>query len=185
VTTPVASGTLYASIADLRDVLSGTDSGTGTAAQLTDAQLTLALYSASNRVSVYFGTVMDSSQPAWVPPAIFHDLTLDIAAFWATKTYFKNKQIPVTHPVFIAYKDAQEMLTAVRDGELRLDPTTQAGISEEVGVVINRIPNVFTGEDSNTRLNPLTGTLESDVPFGSWAPRGVSEADNGGPVYQG
>ena len=48
--TPVASGTLYASVADLRNVMSGTDSGTGTAAQLTDDQLTLALYAASNSV---------------------------------------------------------------------------------------------------------------------------------------
>ena len=62
-TTPVASGTLYASVADLRNVMAGTDSGTGTADQLTDAQLVLALYAASNRVSVYAGNLYDSSVP--------------------------------------------------------------------------------------------------------------------------
>ena len=62
-TTPVATGTLYATVADLRNVMSGTDSGSGTAAALTDAQLDLALYAASNRVSVYAGNVYDSSVP--------------------------------------------------------------------------------------------------------------------------
>ena len=73
--------TLYASLSDLRLTMDGTDSGTGTAAQLTDAQLTLALTAASNRVSVYAGNVYDSSSPQAVPPDIFHDLTLDLAAF--------------------------------------------------------------------------------------------------------
>ena len=84
--TPVASGTLYASVADLRNVMDATDSGTGTAAQLTDTQLTLALYAGSNRVSVYAGNLYDSSVPEAVPPGILHDLTLDVACFWATKT---------------------------------------------------------------------------------------------------
>ena len=60
-TTPAPSGTLYASTADLRSVLAGTDGGTGTAGQLDEQQLSLALYAASNRVSVYAGNVYDSS----------------------------------------------------------------------------------------------------------------------------
>ena len=51
---------LYASLTDLRTVLGSTDSA-GTAAQLSDAQLTLALTAASTRVSTYTGTVWDSS----------------------------------------------------------------------------------------------------------------------------
>ena len=102
-TTPVASGTLYASVADLRNVMSGTDSGTGTAAQLTDAQLELALYSASNRVSVFTGNIYDGSTPQAEPPPILHDLTLDLASFWAWKTYLKGKAMPADHPAFIAY----------------------------------------------------------------------------------
>ena len=83
--TPVASGTLYASIDDLRNVMAGTDSGTGTADQLTDSQLELALYAASNRVSVYAGNVYDSSTGEATPPPILHDLTLDLACFWAPR----------------------------------------------------------------------------------------------------
>jgi phage gp36-like protein len=185
-TTPVASGTLYASVADLRNVMSGTDSGTGTAAQLTDAQLELALYSASNRVSVFAGNVYDSSTPQATPPAILHDLTLDLACFWAAKTYGKYKVIEPQSPIYIAYANAMQMLNAVRTGDILLDvaPAPEMGVNEG-GAVINRIPNIFTGANSNTRLDPRTGTLEPDVPLGQWAPMGMNWADSGGPLYQG
>jgi phage gp36-like protein len=181
-TTPVASGTLYASVADLRNVMSGTDSGTGTAAQLTDAQLELALYSASNRVSVYAGNVFDGSTPEANPPAILHDLTLDLARFWAAVTYLKWKSVETTSPIYIAYQNATQMLNDVRDGKILLDPAPAPGIGDETGVIINRVPPVFTGRDSNTRIDPITGTLESDSPF--WTARTGGLVD-GGPIYQG
>ena len=181
-TTPVASGTLYASVADLRNVMSGTDSGTGTAAQLTDAQLELALYAASNRVSAYAGNIYDSSVPEAVPPPILHDLTLDLAAFWADKTYLKHKIVDPQSPIFIAYKDAVQILQDVRKGVVLLDPVAAPGIGMETGQVINRVPPIFTGNDSNTRVSPVTGCLESDTPLGQWTPRGT---DWGGAWYEG
>ena len=180
-TTPAASGTLYATVADLRNVMSGTDSGTGTAAQLTDAQLELALYSASNRVSVYAGNSYDSSSAAANPPAILHDLTLDLARFWAAVTYLKWKAVDATSPTFIAYKDAMAILEAVRDGKILLDPAPAPGIGSEVGTIINRVPAIFTGRDSNTRIDPATGVLEADSPF--WTPRTGGLVDSGGPIY--
>ncbi len=181
-TTPIASGTLYASVADLRNVMSGTDSGTGTAAQLTDAQLELALYSASNRVSVYAGNVYDSSVPQAVPPAILHDLTLDLAAFWAAKTYLKWKSVETTSPTYIAYQSAMSLLEDVRDGKIALGVGAAPGVGEDVGTVINRIPAIFTGRDSNTRLDPVTGTLEADSPF--YTPRTAGLFGDSA-VYQG
>jgi phage gp36-like protein len=181
-TTPVASGTLYATVDDLRNVTSGTDSGTGTAAQLTDSQLTLALYAASNRVSVYAGNVYDSSTPVADPPPILHDLTLDLACFWAAKTYMKFKAVEPASPIFIAYTNAMQMLNDVRNGRILLDPAPAPGIGEEVGTIINRVPPIFTGRDSNVRIDPLTGTLESDSPF--WTPRTGGLVD-GGPIYGG
>jgi phage gp36-like protein len=185
VTTPVASGTLYASVADLRNVMSGTDSGTGTAAQLTDAQLELALYSSSNRVSVYAGNVYDSSSPQAVPPAILHDLTLDLAAFWAAKTYMKNKSVETTSPVYIAYQNAMSLLEDVRDGKIQLGVSAAPGVGEDVGTVINRIPPVFTGRDSNVRIDPTTGVLEADSPFWTARTGGLFDQGGGGPLYQG
>jgi phage gp36-like protein len=181
----MASGTLYASVADLRNVLAGTDSGTGTAAALTDAQLTLALYAASNRVSVYAGNVYDSSVPEADPPAILHDLTLDLACFWAAKTYMKYKAIEPTSPIYLAYVNAMSILQAVRAGTILLDPSPAPGIAaNESGTVINQIPRVFTGANSGTRVSPVTGTIEPDVPLGEWAPMGMGWGD-GGALYQG
>jgi phage gp36-like protein len=182
VTTPTASGTLYASVADLRNVMSGTDSGTGTAAQLTDAQLELALYSASNRVSVYAGNDYDSSVPQAVPPAILHDLTLDLAAFWAAKTYLKHKAVDPKSPIYIAYQNAMSLLEDVRDGKIQLGVGVAPGVGEDVGTVINRIPPVFTGRDSNTRISPETGGLEADSPF--YTPRTAGLFGDSA-VYQG
>lgn len=184
-TTPAASGTLYATVEDLQLVMSGTDSGTGTAVQLSTEQLTLALYRASNTVSVYAGNVYDGSTAQAVPPPILHDLTLDLAAFWAAKTYMKYKAIEPTSPIYLAYVNAMQMLQAVRTGDILLDVAAAPGIGpNEGGTVINKIPNVFTGRDSNTRLDPKTGYLEADVPLGMWAPSGVDWADSG-PLYQG
>lgn len=185
VTTPVASGTLYASVDDLRNTLSGTDAGTGTSAQLTDQQLILALYAASNRVSVYAGNIYDSSTPQAVPPPILHDLALDLAAFWAGKTYLKWKEIPATSPVYLAYQSAMSVLEDVRDGKILLDPAPAPGIGSETGQVINRVPPIFTGADSNTRVSPVTGTLEADVPLGQWSPRGMGWGDGAETVFQG
>jgi hypothetical protein len=182
VTTPVASGTLYASVTDLKNSVGGTDSGTGTPATLSDAQLTLALYRASNTVSVYAGNVFDGSTPQATPPAILHDLTLDLATFWAWKTYLKGKAIPADHPAFIAFQNAMGMLNDVRDGKITLSVAPAPGIGEDVGTVINRIPAVFTGRDSNTRLDPITGTLEADSPY--WTPRTGGLIDQGA-LYQG
>lgn len=180
--TPTASGTLYATVDDLRLVVSGTDSGSGTPAQLSTDQLTLALYRASNTVSVYAGNVFDGSTAAATPPAILHDLTLDLAAFFAWRTYLKGKAVPNDHPAYTAYAQAVQMLNDVRDGKILLDPAPAPGIGDETGTVINRIPPVFTGRDSNTRLDPVTGTLEADSPY--WTPRTGGLVDQGA-LYQG
>lgn len=158
---------LYATEADLKLALSGTDSGTGTAAQLSDAQLNLALTEASNRVSTYAGQIYDGSAPSLAPPPMLQALTLDIAVFYATTYYMKSKEIGATHPVWLKYSEAMKMLNDVRDGKITLaiyPPSEEAqGVGGPVvGHVINRIPDIFTGADSNTTVR--AGVLSADVP---------------------
>jgi phage gp36-like protein len=161
---------LYATVDQLRSVMQGTDAGIGTAAELSDAQLTLALQAGTNRVSAYVGNTFDSSTPQATPPPILQDLTLDLAAFWATATYMKHKQITAQHPVYIKYQDAVKMLEDIRDGRVRFDPVIPGGIGEETGIIINRVPSIFSDDDSNVALNPLTGGLEASTPDWMWAP---------------
>jgi hypothetical protein len=73
----------------------------------------------------------------------------------------------------------------VRDGKILLDPAVAPGIGSETGTVINRIPNIFTGADSNTRISPVTGVLEADTPLGMWTPRGTDWSGSGGSIYGG
>jgi phage gp36-like protein len=157
---------LYAAVSELREANNGTDAGTGTLSQLSDTQLTLALQAASNRVSVYAGTAYDiNAVPPQVPPDIFHDLTLDLAAFWAAKTYLKNQNIGPTHPVWLAYTEAMKLLESVRKGEIDLSVGApgSGGASASAARVINRIPGIFTYADSNTRVGNI-GILEADTP---------------------
>lgn len=179
------AATLYATVAQLQEVLQGADSGTGTAARLTSAQLTLALTAASNRVSVYAGGVYDSSTVAATPPPIFQDLTLDLAAYFATTTYLKNKTLSQDHPVRTRYDSAMSLLQDARDGKVRLDVETAGQIASETGYVINRVPIIFSMDDSNTRINPLNGTLEADTPYNRWVPGWTGGWDSGGAEYQG
>jgi phage gp36-like protein len=174
--------TTYAVTGDLQTLLNSTDGGSGTASVLTPAQLQQAIVFGSNRVSVYAGNVYDSSTPQAVPPDIFNDLTLDIAAFFATTTYMKSKVIGPTHPVWLRYQDAMKILNDVRNGVLHLDVVPPGGPGRDSGTVINRIPRVLTSDSSNTRFDPLTGTQEADLS----GPSGANWTDFGsGYIYSG
>ena len=146
--------TLYADVSDLRLVLDSTDAGTGTAAQLSDEQLTLALTAASDRVELYTGYSWDTTADA---PSIVHDLTLDLGAWWATTYYSKQKEMGPNHPVVLRYTEAVKVLEEIRSGKITLSavevqPGTDITAGEPAGLVINRIPAIFTGEDSNTEI---------------------------------
>lgn len=155
--------TLYCAPADIKNALGGTDSGTGTAAQLSDAQLTQAITRASNRVSAYAGTVYDSSTAQLLPPPMVVDLTLDLANFYATATYLKGKAISADDPVRVAYNAAIQVLNDIRDGKVRIDPTAGQGVTEG-GRVVNTIPSIFTGADSNTRSDGRGGIVPDTTP---------------------
>ena len=168
-TTPV----LYATISDLRLVLAGTDAGVGTAAQLSDEQLSLALREASSRVSTYFGAVYDSSTPDAVPPPLAEDVTLDLAVWFATTYYLKQKDMPPTSPVQLRYTEAVKVLEDIRSGRVLASVGT-AGADipgGETGHVINGIPAIFTDADSNTEYDPVAGVLVAAVPPDMWQQR--------------
>lgn len=163
-TTP-APPVLYASISDLKLVLDSTDAGTGTAAQLSDEQLTLALTAATDRVALYAGYAWQAVADV---PGLIGDLTLDLAAWWATTYYLKQKDMGPNHPVVLRYTEAKNVLESLRKGEIDLALTpVPAGtdITADVGggKVINRIPAIFDDQDSNTTVD-AAGVLQADQP---------------------
>ncbi|SRR6266581_2653499 len=173
---------LYATIPDLRLVLDSTDAGTGTAAQLSDAQLTLALAAASTRVSTYTGTVFDSSTPAATPPDLLRDLTLDLAAWWATTYYAKAKEMGANHPVVLRYTEAVKVLNDIRSGKIRPDPQPPGTVGMETGHVINPLPNIFLPESSGTAYNPFGNVIEADTTPDNFSSRWLTDL---GLEYQG
>ena len=168
-TTPVAP-VLYASTDDLKLVLDSTDAGTGTAAQLSDEQLTMALTAASDRVSLYANT--EFTDPV---PSLIGSLTLDLASWWATTYYLKQKDMGANHPVQLRYTEAMKVLDAARKGEVNLLGPGADGVPDATGSapgggkVINRIPAIFTGYDSNTKV--VGGVLYPDTPPDRAGPR--------------
>lgn len=175
---------LYATLEDLKLALQGSDAGSGTAVALQDNQLTDALTAASNRVSVYAGGIYDGLTAATTPPAIFFDLTLDLAVYFATAMYLKQKAMGQDHPARQRYVSAMAVLQDARDGKVRLDVATAGDIQSETGLIINRVPRVFTGNDSNTRVNPITGELEASTPSTIYN-RHLWDNFGGGAEYQG
>ncbi|HYK70433.1 MAG TPA: phage protein Gp36 family protein [Streptosporangiaceae bacterium] len=154
---------LYASISDLRLMLDSTDAGTGTAAQLSDEQLTLALRSATDRVSTYAGVSYDPAASPPTMPGIVRDITLDLAAWWATTYYLKQKEMGANHPAVLRYTAAMGVLDAIRKGEIILDPASGGAAASRI---INSIPAVFTGDDSTTAI--LDGQLQVVTPADMW-----------------
>src|SRR5215469_14532867 len=159
-TTP-APEILYASTDALKLVLDSTDAGTGTAAQLSDEQLIMAITAATDRVSLYANT--EFTDPV---PSLITSLTLDLASWWATTYYLKQKDMGANHPVMLRYAEAMKVLDAARKGEVNLLGPGADGAADGTGStaarVINRIPNIFTGEDSNTTV--VDGVLTADIP---------------------
>ena len=163
-TTPPAP-VMYSSISDLKLVLDSTDAGTGTAAQLSDEQLTLALTAATDRVTMYAGLYYDDPVTT---PTMINSLTLDLAAWWSWTYYLKAKEMGPNHPVVLRYTEATKVLEAIRKGEVDVNvPAASAGGGSgsggtTSGKVINRIPAIFTPYDSNTIV--VDGVLTADTP---------------------
>jgi phage gp36-like protein len=99
-------------------------------------------------------------------PGIVADLTLDIAAWYATTYYLKQKDMGPNSPVMLRYNEAVKILESVRKGEVSLDVATEAAASARI---INRIPAIFTPADSDTVFDPASGFLTTDTSVGSSA----------------
>jgi Protein of unknown function (DUF1320) len=179
---------LYAPITDLRIVMDGTDAGSGAPSALTDAQLTLALTSASNIVSAYIGNVWDNSQSPtpgdFTPPVLLHDIALDLASWYAWRIYNKHKEIGPQHPASLAYTHAMKVLEDVRNGLVRLDPDIPGSPGFETGHINNPLPPIFTGDDSNTEIDPATGGIVASTPPDMYRPGWSDLTGDFGPEYE-
>lgn len=156
----------YCQPSDIRNNVAGTDSGLGTCAQLTDAQLSAAIGQASAKVSAYTGTswVTDSNTPVVTIPDIVVNLTVQIATFYATCVYRKNRPLVPGDPALLGYQDALLTLNDIRSGAIEVVPAGPGEAPIESGKVINTVPSIFTYEDSGTEPDGRGGIMPAGAP---------------------
>ena len=75
--------------------------------------------------------------------------------------YSKHKDIGPSHPVVLRYTEAMKVLTDIRDGRIDVNPLVPASAGAKV---INTVPGIFSGSDSNIRYDPRIRTIVADTP---------------------
>lgn len=156
----------YCQPSDIRDNVAGTDSGTGTCAQLTDDQLAAAVAKASAKVSAYAGTAWmpDADTPSVVVPDLIFSTTVQLATFYATLVYRKNRPLVPGDPTLLGYTDAMLTLNAIIAGTIVVVPVPPGEAPVEGGHVINTLPRVFVHADSGTEPNGRGGIMAAGAP---------------------
>src|SRR5450755_745030 len=156
----------YCTPSDIRDNVAGTDAGTGTCAQLTDAQLAEAIGRASSKVSAYAGMTfeIDAETPVVTVPALIATVTVQIATFYATLTYRKGKDLSAFDPVYLGYLDAQKTLTDTATGKIQLTPPDPGEPSAAQARVVNSLPRIFTYQDSGVVPTGRGGIAAAGAP---------------------
>lgn len=162
----------YCEPADIRANVAGTDSGSGTCAQMNDPFLQDAIGRASSRVSAYTGEDYDPSEV----PDLVAGLTVQLATYYATLTYRKSMDLSATDPIALGYADAMATLRAISTGQVQVSPAQpqEPPVAPQPSVprVVNTIPAVFSGSDSATEVTPW-GNLRARGAYGSgWGDRG-------------
>src|ERR1017187_9726687 len=141
---------MYCLPSDIRSNVAGTDDGTGTCAQLTDEQLSLAIAQAGAKVSAYVGTdfEVDIANPVIVVPPLVFTIAVQLATFYATLTYRKGKDLSAFDPIYLGYVDATKTLTDIVTGVIEVAPTAPSDPVYAPGHVVNTVPKSFRYEDS-------------------------------------
>jgi hypothetical protein len=157
---------MYCLPSDIRANVAGTDAGTGTCAQLSDDQLTNAIQQASAKVSAYVGTsfVVDAADPVITVPDLVATITIQLATFYATLTYRKGKDLSQFDPVVLGAAEANRTLQDVVTGKIEVAPTAPADPPDKSGHVIQKLPQVFTWDDSGTVPNGRGGIEPAGAP---------------------
>jgi phage gp36-like protein len=156
----------YCQPADIRNNVAGTDNGTGTCAQLSDQQIAQAIAQASAKISAYAGTawIPDADTPAVVIPDLIFSTTVQLATFYATLVYRKNKPLVPGDPALLGYQDAMLTLNAIAAGTIVVAPAPPGEAPVEGGTVIQTIPAIFRYSDSGTEPDGRGGIMPAGAP---------------------
>lgn len=126
---------MYSSVLDVRNALApgGSESDTTTAASFNPAQLTDAINEADAIIDTHLSLVYaipqsDEDPLVAVPPVRWW--SRDIAAYLATLTFKRSKDIPADEPIRLRFNLIMAQLVAIRDGKAAVDLPPAGGESE-------------------------------------------------------
>lgn len=155
----------YLTVTDLRDLLAGSEDLPGTAASLSDADLTSAIEQAQAEVDARFGVRYDT--PFANPPQLVVDITGDIAAYRATLLARRGEQVQPNEAVALRYQQAEQMLAAAAKGQLVLPIAATESAAGEPTVANPVDGDLWTADDFLLGPSVFSGGC-SDLP-----PRGI------------
>lgn len=155
------SGTSYCTTDDLVGALTGLNSS-GTPGQGMDQTLLqTACDQATAKVSSWTGQIWGISGAGTVIPVpdIIISLTIDVACYYATLAYRKNKPLDLRDPVQLRYNDALSDLKAIQEGQIDPNPAQLNQTVSAPGIAINTVAPTLTPEDAGCHLSK-TGRIE-------------------------
>lgn len=170
------TGQAYCDVSDVINAMTSFNAA-GTPAEIDPAIVQQAITQASAKVSSWSGMVWGvGSGGAIVPvPALIQSITVNIAAYFATLSYRKNKPLEANDPVLLRYQDAMSDLQAIQNGQINPDPYDPSnGSGSERGRVRNTVAKTFSGEDYNAdvwsdgrlRVRQIPGSYRGDGLYG-------------------
>lgn len=156
------NGATYCQVSDVITALTSFNSS-GTPGDISSDIIQLAIDQASARVSSWTGQQwnVDGSGNVIEPPDMIASLTLDIATYYATLSYRKNKPMAPEDPVLLRYQNAMADLKSIQEGMIDPSPQQPNMPISAPGRVINTNPPSFTPYDSGTTLR--RGRVEADT----------------------
>lgn len=146
------SGTAYCQVSDVITAVTSFNFG-GTPGDINPAIVQAAVDQATAKVSAWTGInwAVDSQGTAITVPDIIQSITINIATYYATLSYRKNKPMDANDPVLLRYNDACADLQAIQEGKITPDPVASgAPLHAGGGRVINTQLRTFTLENSGT-----------------------------------
>lgn len=147
--------------------------GTGTAADLTDAQLADAIGEADATIDAYIGGYY-AVPVAAVNSATPHPIdywSRNLAAYFATLAWRGSQDFTETDPIARRYKETMDALTAVMNGKLRLQlpENTSGNSATEPGQTVNPYVGELWTPDDFSLFPAQSPNLNPNSPFwGTW-----------------
>lgn len=165
------AGPQYCQVSDVITAMTSYNAA-GTPGEISASIVTLAIQQASAKVSAWTlnSWGIDSSGATIPVPDMIQSLTINIAAYYATLSYRKNKPLEANDPILVRYNDACTDLKAIQTGQISPNPVPPNDPIYAAGVIRNVRPPIFTGRDSNTHVERGRITPSSYPTPGSLTP---------------